>query len=220
MSLNNNKPLTIIGLVGKKQSGKDTTFKILEQLCVERNVVRLAFADALKLEVSNIIEKANPSPGFEGSFRDESIAWMDELKYKLPEFRKLLQDYGTRMRQEFGDDYWIKQTAAQIQHNVSQLKPTIIVITDCRYANEAAWINSQGGVLWRIRRPDVDKENTDTHSSETELESISPDRVFYNSGDIKQYAGSIYLSIRHFKLTFGQNIKHYEDIDYEQIVTK
>jgi hypothetical protein len=217
MSSNNNKPIAIIGLVGKKQSGKDTTCKLLREMCVDRRVVRLAFADALKLEVCSLIEKANPSPGFEGSFRDESIEWMDKLKLDLPEFRKVLQDYGTRMRQIHGNDYWVKQTAAQIEHNVSQIKPTIIVITDCRYANEAAWINSQGGVLWRIRRPDVDKENTDTHSSETELESISPDRVFYNSGDIKQLAGTIYLSIRHFKLTFGQNIKHYEDIDYEQI---
>ena len=208
--MNNSKPLTIIGLVGKKQSGKDTTCKLLREMCVDRKIVRLAFADALKLEVADIIYDEYGQYDLHGKLHE-----VDSLKTKLPEFRRLLQDYGSRMKSEHGPDYWIARTAAQLSA-LDCTQPTIIVITDCRYANEAAWINSQGGVLWRIRRPDVDKENTDTHSSETELESISPDRIFYNSGDIKNYAGSIYLSIRHFKLTFGQNIKHYEDIDYEQ----
>lgn len=212
-----NKPITIIGLVGKKQSGKDTTCKLLREMCVDRRIVRLAFADALKLEVTNELLMVMPIDGMSGMETDEDrIKWIDTLKATLPEVRKLLQDYGSRMKDKYGPDYWIARTAAQLA-TIDCTQPTIIVITDCRYANEAAWINSQGGVLWRIRRPDVDEKNTDTHSSETELEGISPDKIFYNTGDVSDFAGTIYLTIKHFKLTFGQNIKHYADINYAQI---
>lgn len=212
------KPITIIGLVGKKQSGKDTTCKLLREMCVYRCVIRLSYGDFMKLELgykmfsSYIPKTILHTLAVEQAMLQE----IDYLKQTVPEFRKLLQDYYQRMLIEHGENYWDDMLAKAYAELVCMI-PTIVVVTDVRYPKQAAWINSQGGVLWRIRRPDVDEKNTDTHSSETELESISPDRIFYNTGDIKNYAGSLYLSIRHFKLTFGQNIKHYEDIDYTKL---
>jgi len=213
----NNKSLTIIGLVGKKQSGKDTTCKLLREMCVDRRIVRLSYGDLMKLELANLLIQHMIFDGMAGMETNEDrIKWIDNLKENVSEFRFLLQEFYQRRLLESGLDYWDRQLAEKFLSG-DYTQPTIVVVTDVRYPKQAAWINSQGGVLWRIRRPDVDKENTDTHSSETELESISPDKVFFNTGDVKQLAGTIYLSIRHFKLTFGQNIKHYEDIDYTKL---
>lgn len=84
----------------------------------------------------------------------------------------LLQKIGNGRRQEFGADYWIKMLAAKIKP-----EHDIVLISDCRYWNEAEWIKSQGGWTQNITRlntdgtPFVDPSRDPNHVSETELDS-------------------------------------------------
>jgi DNA-directed RNA polymerase subunit H (RpoH/RPB5) len=144
----------LLGLVGKKQSGKDTVFNWLLHLWNDRRIVnrphRLAFAD----EVYNEVAK---SLGI-------SVAQLRLNKNADPAIRKLLQNHGTEMRAK-DSIYWIAKIVTQIDDTKLQ------VITDCRFRNEADWILSRGGKLVRIRRESSDNSE-DTHASETELEGI------------------------------------------------
>ena len=53
---------------------------------------------------------------------------------------------------------------------------------DCRFQNEAYAIREQGGIIIRLERTDM--IHTDTHQSETEMDSIIPDfTITCNGGD-------------------------------------
>jgi len=76
-----------------------------------------------------------------------------------------------------------------------------VVITDCRFPNEAAAIREAGGVIWRVERPDTFKALTmvnvppkmarkvfdaawRSHASETEQDGIEANVVLINDGTL------------------------------------
>ena len=144
----------LIGLVGKKQSGKDTVFEHLFHLWNERRIInrphRLAFADEVYNEVARNL-------GIE-------VSQLKLNKNTSPEVRKLLQNHGTEMRAK---DllYWISKVVPLVDDTKLQ------IITDCRFMNEADWIIARGGKLVRIRREKTDNHD-DKHESEIEMDSI------------------------------------------------
>lgn len=155
----------IIGLTGKKQNGKSTAAQYIAE---KYGFVRLNFKDALVAEIrerfpgllqeiANIMEQTN---------YDGMNPWtVDRLfKDKPPLMRTLLQNYGTEVRRKDYDDYWVVQwlkKATKHQH---------VVVDDVRFLNEAQAVRDMGGVLIRIIR--VDYDNTDSHSSEMEMDKI------------------------------------------------
>ena len=164
----------IVGLVGKKASGKDTFYlACLELFAIDKKILippkRFAFADALKLEVANKF--------------DISIGQLNKEKEK---YRKDLQDTGEARRKE-DNEYWIKQVAKKLlDFDLETFNkvhcPHLVIITDVRYINEAQWIKSLGGNLIRIRRTDIPDDMEDKHSSEIELESIACNYYLDNEG--------------------------------------
>lgn len=146
-----------LGLVGKKQSGKDTAYAALRTQ-YGKAVQRLSFADELKVEICEHIR-----------------ADLDLLNVNknLPPFRKLLQNYGDWRRQQC-EDYWIKK----VEGMTWPVEVQLVVITDCRFLNEANWIRSKKGKLVRITRASLLSE--DTHPSEVEPDKIMTDFTIFN----------------------------------------
>lgn len=144
----------IIGLIGKKQSGKDSIFNCLFTLWNERRInlrpYRLAFADEVYKEVA--AEK-----GIE-------VAKLRELRNTEPEIRKALQEHGSNKR-KLDPFYWISKLVPLADDSKLQ------IITDCRFKNEAEWIIMRGGKLCRVRR-EISDSSDDNHESEKELEGI------------------------------------------------
>ena len=58
-----------------------------------------------------------------------------------------------------------------------------IVITDVRFDNEATWIQSLGGEVWRVERPGIEQNS---HVSEEPISDHLVSRTINNAGD--QYA--------------------------------
>lgn len=168
----------IIGLSGYAQSGKDTLGAFLVE---EHGYTRYAFADALK----NVVYALNPIIGSNilshelVRFRDsvDELGWEDAKK--VAEVRRLLQVMGTEAgRQILGDNVWVdavmnKITAAQN-----------VVITDCRFPNEAQAVRAAGGYVVRIQRPGVAAINA--HASETSLDEWGFDYTVENKGDMEE----------------------------------
>lgn len=114
--------ISLIGLVGYAQSGKDEVAKCLVE---EYGFRRVAFADPLKAVATSI--------GWNGR-KDE-------------EGRKLLQDLGVAVREHLDPNTWLNRALREIGNAGSS-----VVVTDCRFLNEIEAIRNRGGQIWRVSR--------------------------------------------------------------------
>lgn len=138
----------IIGIAGKKESGKTTLAKFI--LKYKKNAVIINFADALKLEVAKACGVT-----------------VEDMEKEKSRFRPIQQWWGTEFRRYYKDDYWITQWLAKVN---AQPKNTLIIAADVRFKNECEIIKSLGCPVWKVVR---DGRDTDAHISETELDKLN-----------------------------------------------
>ncbi|HEU0196993.1 MAG TPA: hypothetical protein VFQ88_07215 [Nevskiaceae bacterium] len=124
----------LIGLCGFKRAGKDTVASGLVQV---HGFTRVAFADALRREVAEI----DGIPVAEDAMKDVPAA-------NGRTYRDALIDRGQARRAE-DPDYWVKQLQAIVLDMRSNAN---VVVSDCRFPNEFAWVREHGGHLVWIRR--------------------------------------------------------------------
>lgn len=166
----------IIALSGKLGVGKDyIASNIIAQYFGEFNCAFVGFADHIKVNAAARLK----------------VPISDMYGKKTPEIRKMLQIAGTEEgRDKYGEDIWINTLKNWIDLRYSRDKTRIFIITDCRFKNEARWIESQNGILIRINAPDRNKiklsEENDTgaistHPSETDLDDYEFKYIVDNS---------------------------------------
>lgn len=175
----------LIGVTGYARSGKDTfAHGLIDQLGFKR----IAFADALRrdfLVLDPILAYDPPTQGNVGlglvRLSDALKMYsMDEIKQVYPEFRRLLQVYGTDVWRTIDDDVWIKRAL----NNVVADGTPGYVFTDMRFPNERVGVGYDLTV--RIERPGVGAVNG--HSSESHIAAMEVDTVVFNDGDMAQLA--------------------------------
>lgn len=163
----------IIGLSGYARSGKDTVAEILVN---DYNFTRVAFADAIRdiLYDMNVITACSPT----GRVQDavDRVGW-DEAKQDT-EVRRQLQNLGVAARKHMGEHIWVKTVLNKIFENPYQ----DYVITDVRFKNEAEYVKSCEGHMWRVVRPYVFAVND--HISEVDLDDYKFDAYVHNNSDL------------------------------------
>lgn len=160
----------IIGLTGKKQSGKSTAAQYIKETY---GAVRLNFKDGL------IAELIQNFPDLLKYYQHQyGVLDVEDLFIaKEPPIRFLMQNYGTEVRRHDNPHYWVDQWKLRATGNV--------VVDDVRFINEANAVKEKGGIIIRIERPDM--ESTDTHQSEMEMDSIIPDFTIVSTlGDLNK----------------------------------
>ena len=167
--------MKIIGLSGKKRSGKDTVYQIAGDMLFRQGIKagRVAFADPLKHEIAEIT-------GF-------NVDFIEKNKEQL---RSLLQVWGADFRRNFfGADYWIEK----MKPIVAKAKLDVLFITDCRFINEADFVKSVGGFLVKVERRETGyPESVDGHSSENDLNEYGGfDYVLNNDKDRLELESSV-----------------------------
>src|SRR4051812_39925606 len=113
--------MNLIGISGKKQSGKDTVAGMICNYLAPLKCARVGFADALKEEICEMYKIV---PGF--------------LSDNKKHFRLIMQGHGTDYRRElFGQDYWI----LKLEKKLTELHDDIhtVVIPDVRFKIEAEY---------------------------------------------------------------------------------
>jgi hypothetical protein len=188
----------IIGLSGYARSGKDEAAKVLVE---EFGFTRMAFADKLKEFSYNqnaLIAVWRDWDGEPGEVYVQDVidryGWdgYKETMYKDP-IRRLLQRTGTEGgRQTLWDNIWVDATLSDL-HSDSK-----IVLSDCRFENEAQGIVDLGGQVWRVNRKGVGPAND--HISETGIDNWPFDIVIDNDGDLKQYHRKIKDALTYSRL--------------------
>lgn len=187
----------LIGLSGAFRSGKDTTADLIVEWGQRNGVIvgRKAFADSLKqsfvrmffpdasvaeaLQITDrlkhtgelvLIERHEVGPG------DKS-----HLEHRISG-RVALQRYGTECHREmFGSSFWTDQLLPldepfwpNFNHTFQSSIPSVCVVTDVRFDDEAQRVLDLGGSNWKIERRGFEG---DDHASE---QGISNDLVQVN----------------------------------------
>lgn len=170
----------ILGLTGRKRSGKSTAARYLVD---NHGFVEISFAGPLKrmaLAINPVIGW-NWDPvhedGGEVYLADvvECFGW-EYAKDQFPEARRFLQRLGTEgVRGHIGEDTWIDLVELEIQRTwgivpygfIPGDKPyPPIVVSDVRFENEATLVREWGGEVVEIRRPSARDFVANEHASE------------------------------------------------------
>ena len=168
----------LIALNGAIGSGKDT---VAEYLGIYFDYSILGFSDV----IYESLYRLNPAVLL-GTGRAEhlqrivdSYGW-DHVKRRYPAVRAMLRTQGTENgRNIHGDDCWLKVS----QRRMEQSGKPRFVFRDLRFPNEADFIRSLGGQIWRIEgRVSEEVGNLPEHVSEQHI--IEPDRVLVNDGTV------------------------------------
>lgn len=190
----------LIALTGPAGAGKDSVADCLHHLA---GFHKMAFAAALYAEVCAAFAvpmkylttretKELPMAAlalaqcYDGRFVQALAArntGLDLNAARSP--RWVLQRWGTEYRRAQDLEYWLKRFEAAID----QRGPGPIVITDCRFANEAALVRRLGGVIWRLERPGFDVA-TD-HASDVSGREFAPEAVIVNDGSLDELGISV-----------------------------
>jgi len=167
----------IIGFSGFAQVGKDSAAEPL----IEEGFESLSFAAGVRrlaYELNQFVVVRDKSMGMNSIAKYRSV--LDEHGYEWAKqhtsARQLLVDIGSGVRNVIGPDAWIAPVRATIE-NASP--GSDFVITDVRYANEAAMIREFGGHIVRVIRPGVKAVSMEEERS---LKQFHPDFVVYNDG--------------------------------------
>lgn len=167
----------IVGLCGYARSGKDTAAKALTESGEWR---RAAFADALKADVLHAMIGSAKAGGIPRA-QWPRWSWFEDAAAK-ERLRPLLVEYGRAMR-GVSPDYWIRRLERDYMRGGQA-----VAVTDVRYANEAEWIRSLGGLVIEIARPGTGPANAEEERS---MQCFEADYTVCNAGDI----GSLHAQV-------------------------
>ena len=175
----------LIGLTGYAGTGKDTVREILES----SGFCGFAFADPIR----NMVRELLASTGI-----DECWMARRELKEEaIPQlgvsYRELAQTLGTEWGRRLQPDFWLRIANAYVA-DLTYQGASALVVSDVRFANEAAWVRQRGGVIWRIHRELAGRVRE--HVSESELDGIKPDVTLHNDGTVADLSRTVCEALR------------------------
>lgn len=157
--------IRLVGLVGLAGCGKDTLASQIES----DGWIRVAFADALK---DMCVE-------FLGLSHDD--AYTQEGKMRFNEFwdmtnREILQRVGTEaFRNGFHRDTWVKIAELKIRRLLAEGGK--VVVTDCRFDNEAEMVARLGGVVLRVVRNGMKSTLSSSEQSHASEKGVSNEYI-------------------------------------------
>lgn len=160
----------VVGISGYARTGKDTIGAAL----IEDGYVRASFADYIR----DALYRLNPWTAGGKTVVElvDELGW-EGIKPDYPEIREMLQRLGSEVgRSLLGEDVWVNLTFSNLPDGAK------VVVTDCRFPNEAAAIKKLNGEMWRVERVGFSPANA--HISETALDDWTFDKTFYNDGTI------------------------------------
>lgn len=179
--------MKIIGLAGRKQSGKSTScefiVRLINQLDPKISSKIYSFADSLKTDICINILGLTYNQCY-GTDEDKntltSLRWKDMPEYNITwtytedydpsgymTARQVMEFVGTSIFRRMKNNVWSESTIKKIQLDHID----IALISDCRFPNEVESIQNAGGMVIRLTK--------DLYGSQSESES-SLDYQFFD----------------------------------------
>jgi hypothetical protein len=152
----------IIGLAGKKQSGKSTVANYLIDVF---DFHEISWAYPLKEVIGRQLFGLPDEVLYGDSPKREEIHPTWGMSG-----RQILQKVGTDLfRNNFDENFWVKVGLSRIMEQ--QARKNHVVVSDCRFPNELEAIKQFGGFTCKIQK--VGQETGDEHESERALDKYT-----------------------------------------------
>jgi hypothetical protein len=164
--------MRLIGITGKARSGKDTIGRWFRDY---RGAYVTSFAWPIKAGIEKMFSL--PADIWDGPQKEYDIDWLGVSP------RYLAQTLGTEWgRAHVDPDVWVKALEQRLREARVWYQDCTIVLTDCRFVNEAQWVR-QNGHLLHVTRPGADGEvGVKGHASENGVLPEPGDRYIDNDG--------------------------------------
>jgi len=209
----------LIGLNGRLKSGKDSTFKIIQDLYPEAE--RVSFAESLKVSAASSLKISREL--MEALKEHENINFtidnvghiIGQLPTDLPvelthwhmNMREYLQRYGTEAhRQIFGDSFWIDQALPLTTDHSNRL----LVVTDMRFPNEVQRVQDLGGICVKVEREVSTAHGS--HASEQNVDDMM-DMTLDNTGTMDDLRGNV-ETLMHYLITKESQTDYEEEMSH------
>ncbi len=173
----------VVGLIGRRRSGKDTAAFALMQA----GYTGLKFAGALKAMLDTYLEYVGVSPDvraflIEGAQKELPLA---HLQGKSTRFA--MQTLGTEWgRDLIGENLWVDAAIARAKQFEK------VVFTDVRFPNEVAALQGIGATIIKIERPDNDcSGEVDAHVSEAAVDKLPYNFKIVNDSTVQKLHDAI-----------------------------
>ncbi len=172
----------LIALTGKAGSGKDTAARFIIEAA---GGVTMAFADPIKAMLAPVFEPICGKPNWNNRHWKEA---------PLPGIgvspRRLAQTLGTEWGRELIDsEIWVTLTMRRVRQSDAPL----VVLTDCRFDNEARAVLEAGGEVIEVVRPGV--EAVEDHASEAGIAAGLVTRLLVNDGTLDDLRREVELCL-------------------------
>lgn len=169
--------MVIIGLSGKKYTGKTEIEKFLKE---KYKYDSIAFADPIKDTIELWYPGLKREYLYDPELKEKKV---EELYGNTP--RQIMQRVGDLVRNHFDKDFWVKIVKGKISKlNAKQN----IVVSDIRFPNELEMLNelnlSEKVIIFRIIRDDIHRE--DSHESENQNLNCPNMVTIYNNGSLEE----------------------------------
>jgi hypothetical protein len=164
----------IVGLTGRKQAGKNTVAALLN-IYSPLPVVEVSFAALLKKSAAAVLGVAvedlerwkNDAGALVSAVGPSREGGGDTWHSQT--VREFLQRFGTEGHRDLmGPDFWVN---AALPQSRDYRDGKLYVVTDVRFANEAARVTDLGGSIYRVLGPTEVEGAGDEHASEKPLAS-------------------------------------------------
>lgn len=159
---------------GYAGTGKDTVRSILE----EAGFVGFGFADPIR----GMLRELLTSNGIDDACMDDRALKETAIPALGVSYRQLAQTLGTEWGRNLQSDFWLRIASAYIT-DLEWAGNTHFVVSDVRFVNEAEWVRSRGGVIWRVQREQAQAVNP--HISESGVDLIEFDWTINNNGSLE-----------------------------------
>lgn len=199
----NSKYVPAIVISGKMGFGKDYVGRLIKNKY--SNIEKISFADALKEEVEYIIDLIKNNSSLENIAKKMNVTKDEVLpiyramvqfdnindlsvKNKNSTIRFMLQYWGTDVRRNNNENYWVQKTIDKIlKINKSE---KVALITDGRFINEIKGVSDLGGITIRLEI-----------SKEKQIENLlNRDGVLPNEEAFNHPSETSYLEYKDFDL--------------------
>ena len=169
----------IIGVLGRKGSGKDTS---ADYMCEKHNFQKLVLAQPLKDACKLLFNFSDEQ--LYGNLKEE----IDGRWGTSP--RIVLQYLGTdifrkdinKIIPNINGNFWVNLMANKYLEMLEKqtTKEVKVILSDVRFQNEIDKIHELGGIVIKVNRPSI--SNSDAHESEKNIDILKADYVITNDG--------------------------------------
>jgi hypothetical protein len=163
----------LLGISGKRGSGKDTVARLIQQLQPERSWQIMSFGDAIKAVCATLAGE-DTAPYYTQAGKTELLPAFGRTRGEM------LQQVGGALR-AWNYEIWVQAFFARLPAD------SFIIVPDVRFPNEAQPILDRGGLMLRIEGDPLmqqgDGTRDDSHPSETVMDTYDQfSAVLHNVG--------------------------------------